>query len=106
MALLAAWRLADSYLKDMGSATSLLDTPPRILNPEGFEYYEEIVNEQEEAALLAYFELLEYEPFIMRGQPSRRRIARFGHDYGSAGRAGPAARRHQRRCHRRRFPRG
>lgn len=68
----------------MESAPSLLELSVPA-NPDGFEYFEEILSETEETSLIAYFEQLQYEPFIMRGQPSKRRIARFGHGYGPVG---------------------
>ena len=53
--------------------------------PEGFEYFEDFLSAEEEKAVLEYASRVEYEPFIMRGQPSKRGIKRYGYDYGSAG---------------------
>lgn len=52
-------------------------TPPR-----GFHYWENFVSEEEERKLIAFGENLSFQPYVMRGQASRRGIVRFGSDYG------------------------
>jgi alkylated DNA repair protein (DNA oxidative demethylase) len=53
--------------------------------PKGFHYFEEAISEKEEAELLCFIQKLDFQPYVMRGQPSRRGIARFGVDYGPIG---------------------
>jgi alkylated DNA repair dioxygenase AlkB len=55
---------------------------PQQTPPEGFQYFEEIVSPEEEKKLIAFGESLIFEPYVMRGQASRRGIVRFGSDYG------------------------
>jgi alkylated DNA repair protein (DNA oxidative demethylase) len=52
---------------------------------EDFRYFEEAISPEEEAKLLSFVEALPFRPYVMRGQPSRRDIVRFGHDYGPVG---------------------
>jgi alkylated DNA repair protein (DNA oxidative demethylase) len=49
--------------------------------PEGFQYVEDIVSPDEEKELITFGESLTFQPFVMRGQASRRGIVRFGTDY-------------------------
>lgn len=58
---------------------------PTIYYPDGFRYYEGAITSAEEKELLNFIELLEFLPYVMRGQASRRGIVRFGHDYGPVG---------------------
>ena len=51
----------------------------------GFRYYEEVISDEEEGQLLQFVENLDFQPYVMRGQSSRRGIVRFGHDYGPVG---------------------
>jgi alkylated DNA repair protein (DNA oxidative demethylase) len=53
--------------------------------PAGFRYYQDIFSEEQEAELLDFVERLEFLPYVMRGQASRRGIVRFGYDYGPIG---------------------
>jgi DNA oxidative demethylase len=62
--------------------TDLMST---IFYPEGFRYFEEAITPEEEIELLNFIESLEFLPYVMRGQASRRGIVRFGHDYGPVG---------------------
>jgi alkylated DNA repair dioxygenase AlkB len=55
------------------------------MNPNGFLYIEGFLSEEEEQGLVRFGETLKFQPFIMRGQPSRRGIFRFGYNYGTAG---------------------
>ena len=55
------------------------------MHPDGFVYIEEFLSETDQQALVRFGESLHFHPFIMRGQPSRRGIARFGYNYGTAG---------------------
>ena len=58
---------------------------PAIYYPDGFRYYEEAITSVEEQELLDFIHALEFLPYVMRGQASRRGIVRFGHDYGPVG---------------------
>jgi alkylated DNA repair protein (DNA oxidative demethylase) len=51
----------------------------------GFRYFENVISEEEENQLLEFIRTLNFQPYVMRGQPSRRGIVRFGHDYGPVG---------------------
>ena len=51
----------------------------------GFRYFEDIISRQEERKLLQFVETLDFQPYVMRGQSSRRGIVRFGYDYGAVG---------------------
>ena len=48
---------------------------------EGLRYIEELVSVEEERALLAALERLEYREVVMRGQTARRTVRHFGLDY-------------------------
>src|SRR5262245_50183221 len=50
-----------------------------------FRYFEEAISPEHERKLLDFVETLPFRPYVMRGQPSRRDIVRFGHDYGPVG---------------------
>jgi alkylated DNA repair protein (DNA oxidative demethylase) len=50
--------------------------------PEGFQLVPDFLSEAEEAAILGWARTLPSEPFVMRGQASKRRITRFGVSYG------------------------
>ena len=56
-----------------------------MIYPKDFRYYEESISEAEEQRLLDFIHGLAFLPYVMRGQPSRRGIVRFGHDYGPVG---------------------
>ena len=49
--------------------------------PEGLVYREEFVSREEEGALLAVLEALEFRTITMRGQTARRTVRHFGLDY-------------------------
>jgi DNA oxidative demethylase len=51
----------------------------------GLRYYEEAIPKEQQDQLLRFIKHLEYQPYVMRGQSSRRGIVRFGHDYGPVG---------------------
>jgi DNA oxidative demethylase len=51
----------------------------------GFRYFEEVISSEQENELLKFIQTLEFQPYVMRGQASRRGIVRFGHDYGPVG---------------------
>lgn len=70
--------MLNSYQKQM-------EFVPTIYYPDGFRYYEEAISFAEEKELLNFTQSLEFLPYVMRGQASRRGIVRFGHDYGSVG---------------------
>ena len=54
-------------------------------HPAGFRYFENVITPEQEESLLKFIKTLNFQPYVMRGQPSRRRIVRFGHDYGPVG---------------------
>lgn len=51
----------------------------------GFRYYGEIISREQEQELLVFMNGLDFQPYVMRGQGSRRGIVRFGFDYGPVG---------------------
>jgi DNA oxidative demethylase len=51
----------------------------------GFRFYEEVVSLEQERQLLAFTDTLDFQPYVMRGQGSKRGIVRFGYDYGPVG---------------------
>ncbi len=51
----------------------------------GFRYFEDAISAEQENDLLEFIRTLNFQPYVMRGQPSRRGIVRFGHDYGPVG---------------------
>jgi alkylated DNA repair dioxygenase AlkB len=53
--------------------------------PIGFRYYEDAISAGQETELLNFISKLDFQPYVMRGQESRRGIVRFGHDYGPIG---------------------
>jgi DNA oxidative demethylase len=58
---------------------------PTVYYPDGFRYYEGAISTAEEKEILNFIQSLEFLPYVMRGQASRRGIVRFGHDYGPVG---------------------
>jgi alkylated DNA repair dioxygenase AlkB len=50
-----------------------------------FLYFEDAISKETEKELIKFVEDLPFLPYVMRGQPSRRDIVRFGHDYGPVG---------------------
>jgi alkylated DNA repair dioxygenase AlkB len=69
----------------LNSYQSRSDLISTIFYPEGFRYFEEAISPVEEIKLLNFIQTLEFLPYVMRGQASRRGIVRFGHDYGPVG---------------------
>lgn len=64
----------------------MISSPKDIeIKPKGFLYIEDAISEKEEFELLEFVHGLHFLPYVMRGQPSKRKIARFGHDYGPVG---------------------
>ena len=64
----------------------MIFSPKNIeIYPKGFLYFGDAVSEKEEFELLEFVHGLHFLPYVMRGQPSKRGIARFGHDYGPIG---------------------
>jgi alkylated DNA repair protein (DNA oxidative demethylase) len=51
----------------------------------GFRYFENVISAEEENDLLEFIRTLNFQPYVMRGQASRRGIIRFGVDYGPVG---------------------
>jgi alkylated DNA repair protein (DNA oxidative demethylase) len=49
--------------------------------PEGLDYREGFLSEDEEVALLRAIEAIEFEAFVMRGQAARRKVRHFGWRY-------------------------
>jgi alkylated DNA repair dioxygenase AlkB len=60
-------------------------TKEPIIIPDGFRYYDEAISKEQEKELLNFIGTLNFQPYMMRGQASRRGIVRFGHDYGPIG---------------------
>ena len=54
------------------------------LVPDGFQYFEEAVDENTERGIIQFAENLSYVPYVMRGVASKRRIYMFGTDYSTA----------------------
>src|SRR4029078_10677645 len=50
-----------------------------------FRYFEEAISPEQEKSLIQFIEKLPFRPYVTRGDPSRRDIVRFGHDYGPVG---------------------
>ncbi|HSE40600.1 MAG TPA: alpha-ketoglutarate-dependent dioxygenase AlkB [Acidobacteriota bacterium] len=61
-----------------------LQTRP-LITEAGFRYYPDLITEELEDELLQFINTLDFQPYVMRGQASRRGIVRFGHDYGPVG---------------------
>jgi alkylated DNA repair dioxygenase AlkB len=61
-----------------------LEERPTLLEPRGFRYREEIVTEEEEAALVVSLGELNLKPFKFHGHLGNRRVVSFGlkYDYG------------------------
>ena len=47
------------------------------MNPEGFEYFADVLSADEERALLERFAALPFAPYVMRGYEAKRRIVRY-----------------------------
>jgi alkylated DNA repair dioxygenase AlkB len=62
----------------------VLGDPPAEAQPRGFRYREEILSEEEEAALAASLAQLDLKPFEFHGHVGNRRVVSFGleYDYG------------------------
>ena len=52
-------------------------SPERRLNPEGFRYFADVLNADEEQRLLDEFAMLPFAPYVMRGYEAKRRIVRY-----------------------------
>lgn len=61
------------------------ETRAFIQHPAGFRYFPDAIRPRQEQDLLKFIDGLEFQPYVMRGQPSRRGIVRFGYDYGPVG---------------------
>src|SRR5947209_5560482 len=68
--------------------------PPRQLHllpdhqiPEGLRYYDDVLTEAEEGAIIAGFSALQFQPFEFHGFQGNRRIVSCGYryDYGQHG---------------------
>ena len=69
-------------LNSYQNQTELVST---IYCPDGFRYFDNAITPAEEKEVLNFIQTLDFLPYVMRGQASRRGIVRFGHDYGSVG---------------------
>ena len=58
-----------------------VERAPSEAEPRGFRYQEEIVSEEEEAALAASLARLDLKPFEFHGHTGNRRVVSFGLDY-------------------------
>jgi alkylated DNA repair dioxygenase AlkB len=65
--------------------TDLFGSVPK--SPDGFSYCEDVIAPEEEAALVACFADLSFQPFEFHGYLGKRRIVSFGWRYDYAGRA-------------------
>lgn len=65
----------------MGKQLSLFASESLLKLPEGFEYYPEIISEQEEEDLIEFIENLDLHTFNFHGFEARRKVASFGFDY-------------------------
>jgi len=64
-----------------------LGDAPAEAEPRGFQYREEILSEEEEAALAASLAQLDLKPFEFHGHVGNRRVVSFGLDYDYSRRA-------------------
>ncbi|HEV2280625.1 MAG TPA: alpha-ketoglutarate-dependent dioxygenase AlkB [Acidobacteriaceae bacterium] len=64
-----------------------IERAPQETEPRGFRYQEEIVTEEEEAALAASVAQLDLKPFEFHGYLGNRRVVSFGLDYDFARRS-------------------
>src|ERR1700710_1198972 len=69
----------------MSRQSELFETAPSL--PDGFSYREDVVSGRDEAALVAQFAALPFQPFEFHGYLGKRRIVSFGWRYDYAGRA-------------------
>lgn len=62
---------------------NLFDEAEPATTPPGFEYSSELIGRDEESALVAQIQSLEFAPYEFRGVEARRRVVAFGyrHDY-------------------------
>jgi alkylated DNA repair dioxygenase AlkB len=58
---------------------TLFDQPPMF--PEGFTYYPDFINTNEEQELLAFIQQIELHSMIFQGYTAKRKVASFGYDY-------------------------
>jgi alkylated DNA repair dioxygenase AlkB len=58
---------------------TLFDQPPLL--PEGFYYYPDFINQEEEQQLLAVVQQLELHVMMFQGYTAKRKVASFGYDY-------------------------
>ena len=58
---------------------TLFDQPPVI--PEGFYYYPDFINQEEEQQLLAVVQQIELHAMRFQGYTAKRKVASFGFDY-------------------------
>jgi len=49
--------------------------------PDGFTYQDSFLTDREEAALVAVFEAMEFDPVVLRGHAARRTVRHFGYGY-------------------------
>ena len=65
--------------------------PTIVERPEGLDFRPDFITAEEEGALLAFIDELEFREFTMHGQTARRTVKHFGYDYDyeSAGRIVP-----------------
>jgi alkylated DNA repair dioxygenase AlkB len=69
----------------MSRQIELFETAPNL--PDGFSYREDVISRRDEAALIAQFTALPFQPFEFHGYLGKRRIVSFGWRYDYAGRA-------------------
>ncbi|HEY8894789.1 MAG TPA: alpha-ketoglutarate-dependent dioxygenase AlkB [Niastella sp.] len=58
---------------------TLFDQPPVL--PDGFYYYPDFINREEEQQLLAIVQQIELHAMVFQGYTAKRKVAGFGYDY-------------------------
>jgi alkylated DNA repair dioxygenase AlkB len=58
---------------------TLFDQPPVL--PDGFYYYPDFINQEEERQLLALVQQIELHAMVFQGYKAKRKVASFGYDY-------------------------
>ncbi|MCS3802272.1 alpha-ketoglutarate-dependent dioxygenase AlkB [Niastella sp. OAS944] len=58
---------------------SLFNQPPVL--PEGFYYYPDFIDQEEEKQLLAIIQQIELHAMVFQGYTAKRKVASFGYDY-------------------------
>jgi alkylated DNA repair dioxygenase AlkB len=62
------------------SQPGLFETEPLLL-PEGFRYQPELIGPEDEQVLHAWFQTLDFQPYVFQGYLANRRVVSFGFRY-------------------------